>query len=392
MHVRSLSWFKGNISWSTVVEELLHAMEQMGHRTCLLSTNGYRGMKYYDVSRGLSDEVYHRDHIRSGNCFDVDLTYTVPENFPHRFLPSSKCKMAIYAYESSVMPERWKDYYRLVDYVLPPSKYCADMFVANGCSKDKIKIIPHGVDTDVFNRQAAGKLNINTEKKFKFFCLAEPHARKQLDKLLDLYCRLFTSDDDVCFVLKTKLFNTTDDYADKKGHEVDLKPVLSALRAKYGASMPEIKVIGTRVKNIASLYAACDAFVLMTASEGWCVPYLEAMAMELPVIAPRFGGQLEYLTDQNSILTPCGVRQAKPNEQYWGISVKRSVVGDPNEVAYGEAMLNVFRNPNSEILQAKKQQALFDACRLTWKNAAQMILDLGKSHMEQSQTSTGEIQ
>jgi glycosyltransferase involved in cell wall biosynthesis len=186
-------------------------------------------------------------------------------------------------------------------------------------------------------------------------------------------------------VLKTKIFKTKEQYAERKDFEVDLKPTLVKLRKKYGDKMPEIKVVSKRLKSIAGLYAACDAFVLMTASEGWGVPYLEALAMGLPVIAPRHGGQLQFLNDGNAILTPCGTRKALPEEQYWGGHPK-ATVGKPDEEAFANAMYYMYQALKSDaqdvknVLNARIQQGLKDASRLTWKSAMQQIIDLMEEH------------
>lgn len=384
MKIRSLSWGEANISWSVVIEELLYAAENMNHDVCFLSTNGYKGMKYWTGKKGLEQDVKQRKIIRSGDSFDLDLTYTVPQNFPQRFLAKSKKKMAIYAYESSIMPPHWKKFYPVVDYVLPPSQYVAEMMERNGCPKDKIKVIPHGVDLSVFNPEVK-PLKLNSEKAVKFLCVAEPHYRKQLDKLLKLYCETFTSDDDVSFVLKTKIFKPGETL---KGFEMDLRPLLISLKSKYGKGMPEIKIIGNRIPDIASLYSACDAFALMTASEGWGVPYLEALAMGMPVIAPRHGGQLQFLNDENAFLTKCGIRRARPQEQYWGAHSK-AVVGNPNEQEFANMMYKVYQDiltlktqENLELsskYNLMKESALKTAQELTWKNAMQQIIDLANA-------------
>lgn len=373
MKIRSFSWGKANISWSVVIEELLHAAESEGHEVCFFSTNGTEGMKYWDEARAFNDNLYQRKLLRSGEAFDIDLTYTVPENFPDRFLTNSKCRMAIYNYESSVMPDRWKNYYSLVDYMLPSSKYVADMFERNGCPKEKIVVVPHGIDLDVFNPTVT-PAKIPTEKSFKFLCVAEPHTRKQVDKLLRLYANTFTSNDDVCLVLKTKIFNQSN-IKERKEFEMDLRPVLKELLMKHGKNLPEIKVISNRLENIASLYTACNAFVLMTASEGWGMPFLEAMACGIPVIAPRHGGQLEFLNDSNAILTKCGTRKALPTEQYWSTH-PNATVGNPDEKDFADKMMYMYKNYDS-VRDSLLPNMLRTALKLTWKNAVNQIIDLG---------------
>jgi glycosyltransferase involved in cell wall biosynthesis len=369
--IRSFSWGSASISWSVVIEELLYAAEQLGHQVVFLSTNGHKGMQYWTPDKSLEQEFWQRNFVREHGNFDLDLTYTCPQNFPQRFLRHSKCKAAIYAYESSHMPAHWKKFYHVVDYMLPPSQYCADMMIRNGCPTEKVVVIPHGVDTDIFYPEAT-PYPLKTEKKFKFLCVGEPHVRKQIDKLLKLYCETFTAKDDVCLVLKTKIFKTAEDFKERKIFEQDLTPVLRKLKERHGSSMPEIKVVSKRLKSIAGLYTACDAFVLMTASEGWGVPYLEALATGLPVIAPRHGGQLQFLNDNNAILTKCGTRRALSAEQYWGTHPK-AIVGKPSPKDYATAMRAMYENPPNDLLI---NNGLDTARKLTWKNAIQQITDL----------------
>ncbi|CAA6668467.1 unnamed protein product [Spirodela intermedia] len=54
----------------------------------------------------------------------------------------------------------------------------------------------------------------------------------------------------------------------------------------------------------ARLYKAADAFVLPSRGEGWGRPLVEAMAMELPVIATNWSGPAEFLTAENSYPLP----------------------------------------------------------------------------------------
>jgi tetratricopeptide (TPR) repeat protein len=67
---------------------------------------------------------------------------------------------------------------------------------------------------------------------------------------------------------------------------------------------PRITVIdrSLEVTDVPRLYRTADAFVLASHGEGWGRPYMEAMAMELPTIATRWSGNLEFMNDDNSYL------------------------------------------------------------------------------------------
>ena len=47
--------------------------------------------------------------------------------------------------------------------------------------------------------------------------------------------------------------------------------------------------------EMAGLYAAADAFVLPTRAEGWGRPFMEAMAMGIPVVGTGWGGHMDFI-------------------------------------------------------------------------------------------------
>lgn len=53
-----------------------------------------------------------------------------------------------------------------------------------------------------------------------------------------------------------------------------------------------------------ALMAACDCYISLHRSEGLGLTMAEAMAMGKPVIATAYGGNLQFMTDQNSYLVP----------------------------------------------------------------------------------------
>lgn len=372
MYIRCQTWGKPGLSWPIVMDELTHAAEQAGDDVYLTSTNGCSGMRYWSDEKSKRKREELAPVFETG--FDLDITYTLPTNFSRRFLANSRVKAALYNYESSVMPVKWKKYYDLVDLICPSSSYVADIFRENGVPEEKIKVIPLGVDLDVFQPQGES-YPIETEKTFKFLCVSEPHYRKQLPLLLDTYCQTFTNQDDVCLILKTKLFNKQN-IKSKLSIEIDLRTTLQALQSRYGDKIPEIKLVDYYIEDIASLYRAADAFVLMTASEGWGMPYLEALATGTPVIAPNFGGQLEFLNSDNAILVKSDTRIALPQEQYWmKRPPKDAIVGMPDVQDYSNAMRSVFNN--KEAIKTKYYDAgLETAEKFTWANALREIKNL----------------
>ncbi len=370
MRIRSHSWGRANLSWSYVMEGLLHGCEQLGHEIVFISTNGTGGMRRWNEGRAAAAVAREQEMIAAAAPFDLDITFTIPPNFPKRFLANSRVRAAAYAYESSLMPAKWTPFYDMVDVMLPCSNYVAEMMLRNGCPLEKIRVLPYGVDTTLFNPDCP-PVALPTQKAFKFLCVAAPHYRKQLDRLLEVYCQRFTAQDDVALLIKTTLFKKEDP---RKTYEIDLKAVFAQLSQKYGSQMPEVRFLYGHMANMGSLYTACDAFVLMTASEGFGMPFLEALACELPVVAPRHGGQIDFLNDNNALLGDAGTRLAREQEQYWG-GQAGAITGNPNEEHFGDLMIRIYKNYSGEKNRLLPHMR-GTVSKLSWTNIATQLVQI----------------
>jgi len=80
---------------------------------------------------------------------------------------------------------------------------------------------------------------------------------------------------------------------------------VAELAAKSGGggapSLPSIVVVDRHVADVKmpSLYKSVDCLVLPSRGEGWGRPHVEAMAMEVPVIATNWSGPTAFLTEDN---------------------------------------------------------------------------------------------
>lgn len=376
MYIRCYSWGRGDLSWSRVQERLLKAADDIGHNSVFLSTNGYENMQYWTAER-LNFVIAEHERLMNGAPYDIDITYTIPTNFRNRFLRTSRVKIGRFDYESSLLPKAVSKHLNDCDYLVGSSDFVLDTFRRAGALPNKLRKINSGVDLDIFN-EVNGKAERSKygaeESTHIFLCVAEPHYRKQLDRLLDVYCSRFSNKDDVLLIIKTKIV----DPLKKQAFEQDIKSVLSAIVKKYGVGRPSIKVLGGHVDCLASIYRMADVFVLPTVGEGWGMPFLEALACGNVVIAPNYGGQLEFLNDENSLLCPIYMRPALVEEQYCAGAhdysrIVKGQVGAPKEDCFGDLMVHTYRE------YARIKEKLLPGMRLTastftWKRAAEQMI------------------
>jgi len=380
LDIRTYTWLNDNtnLSWVYVMKELVKAFDQLGHNTNILSTNGLNETTF--PKEKMIKSISELQKFGSGKkAIDIDFTYTVPQNFPERFLPNSKAKCAIYNYETTIWPREWRRFYGLVDYYLPSSNFSAEVFYMNGIPKEKIFVIPHGVDTSLFNPSIPA-IKLKTNKKFKFISVVAPHMRKNIDLLLEAYCEAFTASDDVCLVLKTKLFKHSDGEYNaqknpkgRKGFEIVVGDIFRRLVEKYGKNMPEIELLLGQVENVASIYNACQCHITTTGAEGYGLPILESMGSGLINICPNYSGQLDFANTDNSLLIDTKLRSAKQFEQYWGYN-PQSQIGQPSKKHTIELMQKAVKE--YDMLMARFKPNMEKTVKeLSWQNAAQKIID-----------------
>ena len=188
-----------------------------------------------------------------------------------------------------------------MDEIWVPSRFNRDVFAASGLDEEKLKILPEGVHTDVFQPDVE-PLALPHTRGFNFLSIFEWTQRKGPEVLLRAYLTEFKAEEDVALILKTYAWPN-------RQAEIWLR-VADFVEREMGVPLekaPTIIVLPGFMKNAAlpRLYRTADAFVLPTRGEGWGRPYMEALATECPVIATRCSGQLDFLHDGNSYLVDC---------------------------------------------------------------------------------------
>lgn len=380
-------------SWSIVATSLIRAMKSFGHDIYIKSTDnldhfpedlrhmllpGYHAQTDREFLAFIKESgeqiVVPRNKmipdIEDGHApYDMEFAYTVPLQYPRRFFPHSKLRVGIWNYESSVMPPGWQEYIRALDYLLPSSQYSFDIFANNGIPKNKMLVVPHGVDTNIFNSNIP-PFKFQTQKKVRILHNAIPHFRKLHDRVIKGYLDAFTGDDDVCLILKTK-FKTPDA---KQPFESNVKEILERIYNQYD-NPAEIEIINDKfIDDIGSLYTGTDIVVSMSSCEGFNLTLLEALACNSLVISPGHGGALDFINNNNSLLINTKEMIAPLSHQYWTYA-KDAVVGDPDTKHFSELLRYAYENLDYEKNRIKSA-AQETVKKFSWENAAKMMLDL----------------
>jgi glycosyltransferase involved in cell wall biosynthesis len=365
-----------NHSWSIVAQNLSREFVRMGHQVDLFSTNGIEhfpedlkpNLKGFMVENvALTPETFLQEiGSKLESQYDMQISYTALRNFCNYMIRGDKNRFGIWNYETTVLPTAFAKYYKCVDKVLPSSEFSKKIFMANGMPADKQVVVPHGIHLERF--QNLGKYPLKTTKKYKILCnIAQPHLRKNIPGLLKAFGKAFTKADDVCLVLKVARKSP------QPGFDVPFNEIFARWNKEY-ADHAEVEIIDKFLIDIEPLYNACDVVFTMTHAECFWMPGLEGFAANKVVVAPRYGGQLDYMNDDNSILIDGKEIRADARMQYWEPSPYAKVF-DPDVDQAAAKLKDLIDNYEDYHKKfSPKMQELVP--NFTWEKAAQKIIDL----------------
>lgn len=150
-----------------------------------------------------------------------------------------------------------------------------------GCPREKMVVIPSGVDTDCFRPQDAAeakrRLGLDPERPV-VGSVTRMRVRKGIEEFLRAMIRVRERHPEAQAVIVG---------------EVELDSDLRGLVAAAGLE-PHLRLLGRR-NDMPAVYPAFDLFVLSSHDEGMSNAILEAMAAERPVVATDVGGTGEVV-------------------------------------------------------------------------------------------------
>jgi len=307
----------------------------------------------------------------------VLIYHHIPSRFPwkkYRALYDTIILNTVW--ETSKTPASWLSSMNKFDAICVPSLHNKRALKKSGV-KVPIFIVPHGVDTRAFHPKNK-KLHLPAAaKKFTFVSIFGFQHRKNPEGLLRAYWQEFSSKDNVILVIKTN------GYA---GYENErwIKKKINQYKMRLGIKKDTapVVVIGRRLNEnqMKGLYTLGNAFVLPSRGEGVGLPYLESLASGLPVIATGWGGQMDFLTRNNSFLVPYRLQNPSISmKSKHAISRKFKSLfaqkgqrwAEPDLRSLRKIMRKAYANP--KLCKRKGRQGRSDVTHATWMRAGAIM-------------------
>lgn len=291
-------------------------------------------------------------------------------------------------WETTRIPARWRRSVNRYDAVLVPTRHNLKALRDSGV-KVPVYLAPHGVDSDVFRPSNPPAKLPGARNRFVFLSVFGFQHRKNPEALLRAYWETFTEKDNVLLVIKTNGYGSREngDWIRSR-----INSYRASLRIPHRTAPLLLLTRRIDTRMLKGLYTAADVFVLPTRGEGVGMPFMEAMASGIPVIATAWGGQMDFLNSSNSFLVPYRLQQpAVSMGKQSAISRSfRALFAEQDqqwaEIDLGklkEQMRSAYANP--ALCRAKGRRARRDMRGLSWHAAGRAMSSALDSVMAQAQ-------
>jgi O-antigen biosynthesis alpha-1,2-mannosyltransferase len=315
MHIKLQGFMGQKHSWAVCHWGIARSLKKMGHTVDLFATDG---LEY--LPPDLRENIIGYTELNSPKIigtyptksYDAQISYTAMKNWEHLLSSGDRNRIALWCYEwkgKNVLPTGWAKNYKYCDFIAAPSNFTKQSFIDSGIPESAIKVISHGVDDAYLTNVDITPLP--TKKGVKILVvLAQNHLRKNIPGLLEAYGKAFTDKDDVSLILKAK------EKPVQQPFDVSLKECLANFYRKYPRHA-EVILYSDFLSDMSALYRSVDIVYGLAHCEGFYFPALEGLLSGKVNIAPKWGGQLDFLDSSNALLVEGKEARANPRSIYW---------------------------------------------------------------------------
>jgi glycosyltransferase involved in cell wall biosynthesis len=222
-------------------------------------------------------------------CMNADMLSEFAQQAGARFF-AGRYSVGLWFWEISRFPERWRGSFSLLEEVWAPTAHVA-------AALEPVATVPvHTIRVPIQPPQVSSRSRADLslpEGQFMFlfsFDYLSVFRRKNPLATIEAFRRAFAPGDGAKLVLKC-----INQDRDAESH--------AALRAA-AAAHPDVEVIDRYLDpaDNNSLTALCDCYVSLHRAEGLGLVMAEAMLLGKPVIATGYSGNLDFMTQSNSLL------------------------------------------------------------------------------------------
>ena len=292
-------------------------------------------------------------YIQSQNPFDISVQVTIPNEF-QVLAPINIGYTA--GIETNKISHEWIQHTNQMDKVIVVSNHSKKIFETTTYEathnqtnqplvlKTEKPVV--AVNYPVKQYQSLPEIELDLKNDFNFLCVAQMGPRKNIFNTIQWFVQEF-HDDEVGLVLKTnKARNCLID------REYIFQDLVGFLNTKFPDRKCSVYLLHGDMtdEEMHSLYnhSNISAFVCLSHGEGFGLPFFEAAYTGIPVVAPGYSGQNDFLfgeTGKENFYNVSFDMAPIPEEVVWDkILIKDSMWAVPREQSAKEMMRQCYED------------------------------------------------
>lgn len=246
--------------------------------------------KPFHIHKPLAPPV---DVLEFGGPADIAIVHLNPDSWflltdeQRHAVGEARKRIGYWVWEMGHIPPAWRHDFSSVDRIWSPSRYCAELFAAQG--EAPVDVIPHPVpvlpEIEVDRAAVLERLGLSAKSKVILFVFdgSSYLVRKNPAALIRAFSASGLAKKGWVLVLKTK-------------HLMD-RPDEGAVLHALAAATEGVTLVDRAmpVEELRALWAVTDIYASPHCSEGFGLTIAEAMAAGKIVVATDFGGSTDYL-------------------------------------------------------------------------------------------------
>jgi glycosyltransferase involved in cell wall biosynthesis len=264
----------------------------------------------YDEEKAWIDAVIEKTVATRGQKEQPEYDISVQVTIPNEWKPIASYNVGYTAgMETTKIHPEWIVTSNQMDQIIVVSEHSKNVFentqyagtYDNGPNAGQEGVLKLEAPISVVNYPVKKFKNINLDlpelkNEINFLCVAQMSPRKNLGNLLNWFIQEF-HDDEIGLVLKTN--RSKNSLSDKVTTRSNLKSIISA----YPDKRCSVYLLHGDMtdQEMHALYGheKIKAFVSIPHGEGFGLPIFEAAYMNLPIVAPGWSGQCDFLFNKN---------------------------------------------------------------------------------------------
>lgn len=292
--------------------------------------------------------------------FIQDLNIVLCETDHYIFYDDYKGpKIAYNVWESTLQPQNFFNQLKKFDEVWVPSEWQKECMIQQGYDKNKIEVVPEGVDTQTFFPEKTIS-KYTDDGRFKFFLAGRWDYRKSTKEIIETFLKTFTKNEPIDLIISV----------DNPFSNDGVKTTEERLE-KYGLSDNRIKVVHFPKRDeYIQILKSINCFVSCARSEGWNLPLIESMACGIPSIYSDCSGQLEFAKNKGIPVNVLGRRPASQS-YYNHFNENVGFYYEPNFDELSKKMRFVYEFYD-EIKEKSITESNYIRNNFSWQNVAKI--------------------